>query len=61
MGVLKLLSRGGQVGGPGVKTSNFPKKCLKAYYFLSKKVKKQTILASQGGQVPLFALPCGHS
>jgi len=33
-------------GGLG---QTFPKKCLKTYYFLSKKVKKRFILAGQGG------------
>ncbi len=40
--------------GEGAKIYHFPKKCLKAYFFIQKS-RKNTILAVQGGS----ALPCG--
>ena len=60
MGVRRLFSRGGQnFPGGGAKTYYLPKKHLNIL-FSSKKVKKHTILAGQGGQGPPLALPCGR-
>jgi len=60
MGVRRLFSRGGQNIPGGAKTYYLPKKTLKNILFSPKIVKKHTILASQGGQGPPLALPCGR-
>jgi hypothetical protein len=46
-------------GGGGQKHTNYLK-TPKNILFSSKKVKKHTILAGQGGQGPPLALPCGR-
>jgi len=60
MGVPRLFSRGGGQNFPGgSKTYYLPKKCLKTYYFHSKKSKNILFWpAKGGGQVPPLPLPC---
>jgi len=59
MGVRRLFSRGGQ-NFPGGQKHTIGLKMPENILFSFKKVKKHTILAGQGGQVPPLALPCGR-
>jgi len=49
MGVRRLFSKEGQHFPGGTKTYYLPKKCLKAYYFLSKKWKNILFWPAKGG------------
>ncbi len=58
MGVRRLFSRGGQNFPGGVKTYYWPKKCLKTYYYHSKKSKNILFRPARGGgKCPLLPSP----